>query len=64
MAKPGGSVRPLGRRRRQEEEMKMRSNRGMTGIEVGEKRDLGWISNAETTRSLNFSNVDVTLIFH
>ena len=40
--------------------MKMRSNRGMTGIEVGEKRDLGWISNGETTRSLNFSNVDVT----
>ena len=26
--------------------MKMKSNRGMTGIEFGERRDLGWMCNA------------------
>ena len=46
------------------EEMKMRSNRVMTGIEFGERRDLGWMSNGEITRSINFSNVDVTWIFN
>ena len=44
--------------------MKIRSNRGMTGIEFGERRDLGWMSNGEITRSINFSNVDVTWIFN
>ena len=36
----------------------------MTGIEFGERRDLGWMSNEETTRSVYFSNVDMTWIFH
>ena len=44
--------------------MKMRSNKGMTGIEYGERKDLGWMSNGEITRSINFSNVDVTWIFN
>ena len=50
--------------RRVKEETKIRSNRGMTGIEFGEKRDLGWMSNRETTRLVKFSNVDVTWIFN
>ena len=36
----------------------------MTGIEFGERMDLGWMSNGEITRSINFSNVDVTWIFN
>ena len=36
----------------------------MTGIEFGETRDLGWMSNKETTTSVNFSSVDMTWIFN
>ena len=34
--------------------MKMRSNRGMTGIKFGERKDLGWMSIGETTDLLIF----------
>ena len=34
--------------------MKMRSNRGMTGIEFGETKDLGWMSIGETIDLLIF----------
>ena len=36
----------------------------MTGIEFGDRMDLGWMSNKETTGSVNFSNVDMTWIFN